>query len=178
MLVQLIQKHQRSKKNFAIQDAYKLIYQSVFGIRHILDNSELAKQYLEQEFEAVNAEKSEKIIENISVSGEIVRLNLRPYKYRNGDVDRLFQAMLRSAEFIAGSKEKFLSLWSEFKNAVLNGELTFDKDELKIFDANANIEDYPAIHHSSSYREANQPAYRILSRELAERLMASQNICY
>lgn len=178
MLVQLIKKHQRIKKYFTIQDAYKLIYQSVFGIRHILTNPELAKLNLEQEFEAIGAEDSENIIENISISGEIVRLNLRPYKYRNGDVDRLFDAMLKSAADIIGSKEMFLRLWHEFKSAVLNGKLSFDQNELIIFDKKVLNEAYPAMHHSPAYRNANHPAYRVLSRINAEKTLAYQNICY
>jgi len=169
-LIELIQEHQRTKKNFEIQDAYKLIYQGVFGVGHILNNPEMANKYLDKEFKSVSASDNERLIENISITGEIVRLNLRPYKYQNGDIDRLFQAMLCSAEEISGSREKFLSLWNEFKQAVFNSELNFDKEELKIFDNKVKLENYPPMHHSSEYRKANQPAYRVLKKDIAEKL--------
>jgi hypothetical protein len=171
-LVELIQQHQGTKKNFEIQDAYKLIYQGVFGVGHILDNPQMAKKYLEQEFESVIASDTEALIENISVSGEIVRINLRPYKYRNGDIEKLFEAMVHSAEEISGSQKRFLGLWNEFKQAVLNGQLDFNKNELVIFDNQVKSDYYPAMHHSSAYREANQAAYRVLKINFAQQLLS------
>jgi hypothetical protein len=170
-LIELIQEHQRIKKNFEIQDAYKLIYQSVFGIGHIIVNPELAQKYLRQELDSVLASNNETLIEKISISGEIVRLNLRPYKYRNGSIDRLFQAMLQSAGEIAGNREGFLARWGDFKQAVMLGELDFNKQELKIFDDKVQSENFPAIHHSAAYKEANQPAYRVLKNDLARKLL-------
>jgi len=170
-LIALIREHQKIKKNFKIQDAYKLIYQSVFGVGHLTVNSDLARKNLKQELDSVRAIDDEKMIENISISGEIVRLNLRPYKYQNGNIDRLFQAMLRSAGEITGSRDDFLKRWSEFKQAVILGDLNFDKEHLKIFDAKVKSENYPARHHSAAYKEANQPAYRVLKNDLARKLL-------
>lgn len=170
-LIELIQGQQQIKKNFKIQDAYKLIYQSVFGVGHIIVNPDLARKYLEQEFDSVGAIDDERMIENISISGEIVRLNLRPYKYRNGSIDRLFEAMLRSAGEITGNQNDFFERWSEFKQAVMNGELNLDKVHLKIFDDKVKSENYPAMHHSAAYKKANQPAYRVLKSNLARELL-------
>ena len=175
-LITLIQQHQKTKKCFAIQDAYKLIYQSVFGIEHLLNNLEAAKSYLEREVAATVAGDSEKLIETISPSGEVVRLNLKPYKFRHGDLDQLFQAMLRSAGQMKGSREDFLKYWRYFKGAVIQNKLAFDLAELEAFDQKAQSENYPPMHHSPQYREANQPAYRVLKREIAEQLLSSQKV--
>ncbi|UCE05079.1 MAG: hypothetical protein JSW07_15860 [bacterium] len=171
-LVELIQQHQGTKKNFEIQDAYKLIYQGVFGVEHILDNPQIAKKHLELELESVIGSDTETLIENISVSGEIVRINLHPYKYRNGDIEKLFEAMVHSAEKISGSQKRFLALWNEFMRAVFKGQLNFGKEQLIIFDNKVKSDDYPAMHHSSAYREANQPAYRVLKSNFAQQLLS------
>ncbi len=165
-LIELIREHQDKKKYFEIQDAYKLIYQSVYGIGHILANPAMAQRYLAQEFKSINAIDDEALIENISIPGEIVRLNLRPYKQQKVHINRLFQAMMRSAAEISGSREKFLDLWNQFNQAVLNSDLNFDKQQLKIFDGKAKSENYPVMHHSRAYREANRPAYRVLKKTL------------
>ena len=166
-LVGLIRSHQKTKKKFGIQDAYKLIYQSVFGVAHILDNPDRAKKYLEQEMMTVPASDHLPLIENISISGDIVRINLQPYKFYGGNTDLLFEAMVASAREINGTQQEFLELWDEFKHAVLNSSLNFDKQELIDFDVKVKSENYPARHHSSDYREANQPAYRVLKRSVA-----------
>ena len=175
-LITLIQRHQANKKCFAIQDAYKLIYQSVFGIEHLLNDVEVAKGYLEREIDALVADDVEAMLESIAPDGEVVRLNLRPYKFRCGNVDRLFEAMLRSAELISGSRDDFVQLWGDFKQAVRHNMLDFNPAELAAFDHLVHCENYPPKHHSPAYREANQPAYRVLKREIAEQLQQPDNL--
>ena len=159
------------KKNFKVQDVYKLIYQGVFGVAHILDNPDLAYQYLKTEFALVKPAADEPIMENISVSGEIVRINLRPYKKAGGKISELFQIMVLSAEEINGSQKQFIWYWEDFKTAVFDGRLKFDKSELNLFDNKIKQENYPAIHHSEAYRQANKPAYRVVKKSLVESIL-------
>jgi len=175
-LIIIIHNHQANKKCFAIQDAYKLIYQSVFGIEHLLNDVEVAKGYLEREIDAVVADDVEAMLESIAPDGEVVRLNLRPYKFHRGDVDRLFEAMRRSAELISGSRDDFVQLWGDFKQAVRHNMLDFNPAELAAFDHLVHCENYPPMRHSPSYRAANQPAYRVLKRESAEQVQQLDNL--
>lgn len=170
-LILLIEKQQHVKKNFAVQDAYKLIYQGILGVAHIMENPEHAKQYLEKEYASVDSSNNEPLIENISISGEIVRINLRPYKYSGGSVEQLFEAMILSVKETNGSKDDFLILWEKFKQAVFDGRLKFDKQELEVFDKKVKAANYPAVHHSPKYREANKPAYRVVKKSIAMKLL-------
>ncbi|MDZ7334560.1 MAG: hypothetical protein ONB32_05310 [candidate division KSB1 bacterium] len=164
-LVEIIRQNQQQKRQFDIQDAYKLIYQSVFGIEHLLVDLEGTRQRLNQELNAIRADSDEPLIEIISVSGDVVRLNLRPYKLLEGEASELFQAMIWTGQQIRGSREGFLSLWGQFQEAVVTGLLNFDKKALLRFDEQMNARNYPAVHHSHGYRQAHRPAYRVLSRE-------------
>lgn len=172
-LVELIRKNQQQKREFYIQDAYKLIYQSVFGVEHLLFDWESARQRLDQELNEIRADSHEPLIEIISISGDVVRLNLRPYKLFEGDSGELFQAIILTSQQIRGSKEKFLSLWGQFQEAVAAGLLNFDREALLQFDKQMSALNYPAVHHSPGYRQANRPAYRVLSRESAMGLVNS-----
>ena len=165
-LLSIIKKHQQTKKNFSNQDSYKLIYQGVFGVAHILQIPEQAKKYLAKEMESVEETNNEPLIENISVSGELVRINLRPFKKSGGSVEKLFEIMIRSAKETNGDLEKFLTQWGEFKQAVINGRLKFNIQELEKFDRKVKAENYPAVHHSPEYREANKPAYRVVKKDV------------
>ena len=172
-IVKLIKQHQHSKLNLEIQDVYKMIYQSVFGVAHILGNQFRAKRYLEQELNLIEPSADEELIENISVTGDVVRLNLRPFKFQNGNSTVLFHGMQRSAREIKGSQEQFLRLWDQFKNAVLEGKLNFDKKALLEFDRKILSSDYQVMHHSKRYKNANRPAYRILTKQHAEKLLSA-----
>ncbi len=165
-LIPLIKKHQQTRKNFLIQDVYKLIYQGVFGVAHILKKPDFAKQYLAKEMESIEETNNEPLIENISVSGELVRINLRPFKKSGGSVEKLFKIMTRSAEETKGDLEKFLYRWGEFKQAVIQGKLKFNIQELEKFDKKVKAENYPAVHHSQLYRETNRPAYRVVKKSI------------
>ncbi len=154
-----------------IEDAYKLIYQSIFGGEHLLTDLAHARQVLFQEFEAITPAADEPLIETISLSGAIIRLNLRPYKFRQGTPTVLFDALQKSAQSVTGSLADFLELWNAFKQAVLRHELPFDEQQLVQFDQKVQAENYPTQHHSAAYRQAYRPAYRILTRHLAEVLV-------
>ena len=158
--------HQQNKIDFSVADVYKLIYQSVFGVAHILEKPEFAKQYLVSEIESVGGSDSEPLMENISVSGEIVRINLRPYKKSGRPVETLFEIMVKSAGEINGTQANFLKQWEAFKKAVKNGKLKFELQELEKSDREMKAKNYPAVHHSEKYREANKPAYRVVKKSV------------
>jgi len=165
-LLQLIQNQQQTKQNFSVQDAYKLIYQGNFGVAHILKNMDHARQFLEKEIESIKESENEPLIEHISVSTNLVRINLRPFKKSGSSVDTLFEVMKRSVEETKGDKQRFLNQWREFKELVIQGKLKFDLKELDSFDNKVKANNYPAVHHSSEYRRANKPAYRVVKEDI------------
>ncbi|HDP97571.1 MAG TPA: hypothetical protein ENN22_00095 [bacterium] len=167
-LLRLIQEQQRIHLGLQIQDVYKLIYQSVFGMRHILENPPAALKFLSAELDAVEAVADEDLSEQISFSGELIRLNLRPYKAAGGGVDELFQVMLLSAQQTTGDINRFLKIWREFSLLVTEKKLNFAVDQLTDFNRQIQDTNYPPMHHSLAYRLANRPAYRVLLRRIAE----------
>ncbi|MDZ7262231.1 MAG: hypothetical protein ONB05_09030 [candidate division KSB1 bacterium] len=167
-LQELILQHQQTKEIFTVQDAYKLLYQSIFGVTHILGNTEAARQYLSQEYESIDASLDEPLIEPISLNQEIVRINLRPFKARKGSPDKLFQVMISSAQEIQGNQLQFMELWQEFKALVYQGKLKFDLAELETFDQEVAQRHYPCVHHSEGYRHAHRPSYRVVKRKWFE----------
>ncbi len=165
-LVQLIKNQPQTKTNFSIQDAYKLIYQGNFGVAHILKNMDRAQQFLKEEIASIEESNDEPLIEPISVSNDLVRINLRPFKKFGYSVDKLFEIMIRSVEETKADKQRFLNQWCEFKESVIHGKLKFDRKELETFNQKVKAENYPAVHHSSGYRKTNNPAYRVVKENI------------
>lgn len=171
-LFQLIQKHQKNKHQLQIQDVYKLLYQSVFGVAHILKHQRKAKKLLEEELQSIEASTDEALIENISTNAEIVRINLRPFKALSLSTDLLFSVMLKSAKLTNATRENFDEIWGEFKNLVRSGRLCFDQSELKKFDTLIIEKKCPPVHHSGAYRAANRPAYRVVQLDIFKEYFA------
>lgn len=172
-LEDLIRWHIRLRPDFETADAYKMLYQSVFGIEHILHDKE--RRYLEEELSRLEISRflDEPLIESISTDNSMVRVNLRPFKTRGLSPDDLFAAMIASAKETRGTQRAFLKLWNEFKSLVEAGKLNFDKSALEDFDEKMRKENYPPCHHSERYKRSRRPAYRVLKRAVFKRIFTS-----
>lgn len=156
-------------------DVYKLLYQGVFGVGHLL--GEDARRRLQSEAESLNLgeQPEEPLIEEASADGAMVRVNLRPYLRRGLSLDRLFSAMEASAP-AEGKVEEFLKAWSMFKRLVSSGKLVFDEDEIEELDRDLEVGGCRPHHHSEGYRRAYAPSYRVVKREVLERMFDREEL--
>ena len=145
-------------------DLYKLLYQGVFGVGHIMDEGAL--DWLRAEAEKLDIEENpdEPLLEDISADGKIVRVNLRPYLRRGLPLEGLFEAMKETSR-LDGSKEEFMDAWDVLKALVASGRLEVDIGEFKWLDEELQREGCRPHHHSEAYRNEYRPAYRVVTRE-------------
>jgi len=159
--------HLRRRPRMEARDVYKLLYQGMFGVSHIM--GEKAWERLREEAERVNLTDhlEEPLVEPVSVDGRIVRVNLRPYIRQGGDLRTLYRAMLESSEYMGDPKE-FVSLWGMFKEAAAEQDLDFDDETIRLYDRSLEEAGPEPRHHSAAYREAYYPAYRVVMRRIFE----------
>ena len=168
----LVKKQRKLHLNLGVQDVYKLLFQGVMGVAHILGDKERARRYLEDEFVRVDVSEflSEPLIENVSVRSKVVRVNLRPFKRLGLSLDKLFKAMVVSAETMKEDKERFIILWNRFMGLAKVGKLDFDYEALVEFDRAIRDRGYPPVHHSKEYVKANKPAYRVVDKKVYKKM--------
>ncbi len=148
------------------RDVYKLLYQGVLGSEHLVASADFADR-LRTEYAALPAEEEEPLWEEVRPDGELGRLNLRPFKARGGDLERLIVACRQTAEWTWGTAEELRGVWALFVARCRAGRWKeFPLSEVLTFSAWLEEQGYPAVHHSPAYREANRPAYRLLARAL------------
>lgn len=150
-----------------MQDVYKLLYQSVFGVGHIIRSGGQALECLRRELDSIDLRlhPEEELVENISLNGGTVRVNLRPFMRRGLEAGRLFEAMKASAEGNRGTSDEFLKIWREFGSLVRSGAFGFDLQRLKEFDKFARDNKYPVVHHSTAYSKLYAPSYRVVEAD-------------
>jgi hypothetical protein len=165
-LDELIVEHRKRYPLMEARDIYKLIYQGTMGPEHLLSDTAGARTKLEQEFQSASSRDDAPLVENISTDSRICRVNLRPFRYRGGESDRLFQVFLASSDFISPRRDRLRSLWSSFVERVEDGHLDFGKIEVERTDRWLREHDFPPLSHSDIYREAYHPAYRVCATEL------------
>lgn len=145
-------------------DFYKLIYQGVFGVGHIM--AEGAWDWLEKEAEGLNLQEhpEEPLLEEVSADGKMVRVNLRPYLRQGLPLGGLFAAM-EEASRVEGSSEEFMEAWAVFKALAASGRLKVDMGEFEALNDELRREGCRPHHHSEAYQAAYHPAYRVVTRE-------------
>ena len=148
-----------------IQDLYKLLYQAALGNEHLMTDSAMVHDYLIRELESIQASSVEPLLEEISPDGEVVRLNLRPFKAREGDHRALFQAMMQTTRAFQKSPERLEHNWRDLEQMAKSGAIAFDAATMQSFFREMREKGFPAVHHSAVYEEKYAPAYRVILKK-------------
>ena len=141
-------------------DAVKLIYQNEFGGGHMIRDPESCLAYLRREYGATPRDPSYPLMEEIG--NGIVRIHLSALPQER--LEELGQAFLRSAQKQQGRVEHFKRKLSLLRSLCADGRFAFDLAALDTYLADYAAAGYPAVSHSQAYRDAYQPAYRIIRK--------------
>lgn len=156
---------------FEVEDLYKYLHQAYMGPGHAIASKQEAEAYLREEWSSLGAaQPGEQLLEVIAQRGPFVRVHLRPYRDSGGSLDSLFEAFLQSAETQVDSAG-FIEAWTRSGAMIRAGQLPFQPSAFEKLESVVKQQGYPAIHHSEGYLKRRNPAYRVLSRAEAERLL-------
>jgi hypothetical protein len=165
-VAELVEWQKDTRPAMRARDAYKLLYQGVFGVGHIMGPG--AWEYLQREASNLNMaeQPSEPLMEPVSVDGQVVRVNLRPFLRENQPLSKLMEAMRLSN--IDGDAAEFLEIWGAFAKLPWSLELGFEREDIEAISRSLNSTNPQPMHHTHEYRDAYHPAYRVVNkRELA-----------
>lgn len=146
------------------EDLYKLTHQATYGPGHLIRDVESARRFLAEELAAVVADEAEPLIEGLG--DKLVRVNLRAFKAAEGDAEDLLAALVTSANTVRGDTESMSARLSECQRLLQASGRASEAARLQTLAAELRAKGFPAIHHSAAYREAYQPAYRVVLRSL------------
>ncbi len=164
-IVTLILEHLKRRPEAKAQDIYKLLYQGVFGVGHIV--SDRAWPILLEEANRINLDDhpEDPLFEPVSPDGSMVRVNLRQYLKEGKSLETLFEVMRESAKH-QGDPEVFLAYWAELKRVVDDGLVLLSDAEIQVLDEQIKKEGVKPRHHTEPYRVAYYPAYRVVLLEI------------
>lgn len=153
------------------QDIVKLCYQATFGAEHLLLDVKQAKAFFETEFQAVPVADIPLYEE---ISADVCRINLSAWKAENLPSEWLFQMFLQTASISQGKKTVFLQYLETAEQVIT--ETAFSMEQWQAYLSAYRKDGIHAVHHSESYRQAEQPAYRIIRREFLRLIPLLQEI--
>lgn len=160
-LEQVLREHAKRYPLMQPTDAVKLIYQNEFGGGHVIRDEQNCLNYIHREYESVEKNLTMPLYENIG--NGIVRVNLAAVKPE--DLDQLGKDFIRSAAEHKGNLDSFLRKLEVLKKLTAEGVFSFSINDLDDYLAEYEKTGFPAVSHSSEYRESYKPAYRIVLRE-------------
>ncbi len=170
-VIDIVQQHSVWYPLMELGDFYKLLYQGVMGSEHIIGSIEGFTAWLQDELASVEPVIDERLLEPIRRDNALFRLNLRAYNARGVDLAPLIPALIATSREITGTKEELGEAWEIFTGLCRQGKPThFEPRQIEAFNHRLAELDYPAMHHSQSYSNAYQPAYRLLSARYAHQL--------
>ncbi len=148
-----------------LDDLYKLVQQAALGSEHAVTDEQAARDRLARELTEMGPGPDEPLVDPISPDGVIVRVHLRTYARLGLASERLLQAFLRTACGFRGSVEDIERALTEAERLARDGLLPFERDAVTRFAARMGLAGFPAMHHSTAYRAAYRPAYRVVATE-------------
>lgn len=160
-MINVIKEHFKCYPKMEIQDVAKLLYQSEFGGGHMIADAEKSLKRIQEEYNSLNLDEICFLSELEPIGDGMCRIYLSAMA--NGmKAEVLNQIFVKSANHRTGTVEGLERKLSEFLEACECGELPFDVKEMTTFWNGWKEEGYPAMSHSSTYRETYHPAYRVI----------------
>ena len=152
-------------------DIYKSCFQDFMGAEHLVSDRERVKVYLDEELQTTSLDDLMPwYYEPCGVNGQYVRVSIRTIKENLITEDVLLDAFIRSAN---SDKRPTVESWRDRWHKIVG---TIDQMELNLpnyqqdrtfIDSILSVGKY-AISHSSEYREAYRPHYRIVEKSIFE----------
>ena len=165
-VVRLIDDHLARYPAMKPADVYKLLYQGVLGPEHVIASPEAFAAALRAEYGGQPPDETEPLWETVRPDGRLGRVNLRPFKAGGGDVERLVAACLETAGRTWGTPAELRATWAILIEECRSGRwAAFPLAGVLALSERLELEGYPPAHHSTAYRQAYRPSYRLIARK-------------
>ncbi len=163
----VIQQHAERYPDLQVEDLYKLVHQSVAGPAHAIDDPEMARQWLDREWDSLDEPlNAEQMFEPLSGDGRLVRVNLRPWRAAGYSPEAVLSAFVRTAKTLPPDTARIrveLDAFSACSDRFAD-DLSLSAQAIRSFFDDHASDGYPAVHHSEGYAQRYRPAYRVVLR--------------
>ena len=149
--------------DLSVQDLYKLAYQAAMGNEHMMAETSKLQKYLENELASIDASTEEPLIEYLTSDSTIARVNLRPFKARNGNPKKLIEAMVNTRSTFKPSIEILRTYLHDIETLSIENSIPFQIKDISDYFRQMELKGFHAVHHSKTVEGNYRPAYRIVA---------------
>ena len=156
--------HFKAYPQLQAEDIFKYLFQSAFGCEHLVSNQEVAKAYIEREYETV-LKTAALQIDPLDGAYSRVHLSCLNEGLTPKTLARLFCLSAQKEEDGKRSLEEKLEVAKEL---VKSGALPLEREEFAQKLSAWQAVDFGAIRHSEAFRAAYKPAYRVIANRYVD----------
>ena len=153
-------------------DIYKSCFQDYMGTEHLVSDRQRVKAYLDEELRSTSIDDLMPwYFEPCGIDSSYYRVSIRTVKERLITEDLLLDAFIRSANIEnKPTVDSWRARWHKIIGTIdrMNLTLPHYQEDRQFIDSVLSVGKY-AISHSSDYREAYKPHYRIVRRDIFEK---------
>lgn len=161
-----------------LRDVYKFCFQDFFGLEHILSDSAGAARYIEYELSHSDTDDWNRplFFYPLTIMNNYVRVDLNYVRKGIIPLELMVSAMLQSSVPVDIDKTEKLEYWKamwrmieQCLNDVEPRPLNFELDSMEISQQLSSGQ--YAMHHSKLFNETYRQHYRIIRRDVFDRLL-------
>lgn len=156
----ILLEHINRYKNMEIQDAVKLIYQSVFGCAHLIEDQDICEKRIAEELEKYSTIPERTAYEDIG--GGYARLYLNSQAAKLLPSEFIADMFIETSKHNEGSVEIFETSMNELRTLVEDGNTPFSLESFEKYAAEYKKSGYPVVSHSGQYNKLYCPSYRVI----------------
>ena len=156
-----------------LQDVYKSFYQDRFGPGHMITDTASARSYLMRELSEM-CDTSAVYYEPTGSEGRFVRVYLSAIADSLITVEQLLDAFIQSANEVQEPQTEWATEWEDIVGVIRKYDLKVNDFEALQPVLSEAAQNHQAVHHSQAYREAYHPHYRIVEREVLQKILTKE----
>ena len=165
----LINEFARFPKSEA-QDYYKLLFQAVYGAKHMIQNYYDCFEMLGNEMLQVEADINRPLYNDISLTFPLVRVNLSRCKADKIDHQTISKAFYEGSKLDIKIETSLFETYLNFAAIALKKHpFNLNEKDLDLFIRKTKKLGFPAVHHSEAYKNFYKPHYRVIPLKIWEK---------
>lgn len=170
-VVQLMRAHSQRYPAMQTADAFKLLQQSIVGSEHAVADTSSVLNWMRREWESLGDGPEEPLVDTLGLNSPYARVHLRTFAKHGGDPSQLVDAFIKTGREHRGDTTTLSCAVQTLVDAAHRGELPWPGDSICAFGRQWKAQGYPAVSHSTQYRTAYKPAYRVVALPLVRKLL-------
>jgi hypothetical protein len=159
----LITAHAARYPVMELPDLYKLLHQATMGSEHAVRDRAMVDDWMQRELATLGSGPAEPLVDSLGTSARFVRVHLRPFMLRHGNVDSLLNAFVATATVAAPDTAALQCALAAARQLARRGALPWTFSTTDRYFAARAAAGFDAVEHSAAFERAYRPAYRVVA---------------